>query len=131
MRRSIAVHLDVRPAYLTRNPLTVKERVSDERARGCHPYRRSARDDRLRPWHRRIHDAVVLGINFGYLAFFNLLQNSALVIPVKVIAMAITGAVAGGLMGSYSGRESQLLRKWPTEAPRSRRRSCVTLQLWL
>ena len=55
--------------------------------------------------------AVVLGINFGYLAFFNLLQNSALVILVKVIAMAITGAVAGGVMGV-------MLRNWTATPPK-------------
>ena len=48
--------------------------------------------------------AVVLGINFGYLAFFNLLKNSVVVIPVKLIAMAITGAIAGGLIAVILGK---------------------------
>jgi hypothetical protein len=43
--------------------------------------------------------AVVLGINFGYLAFFNLLQNSALVILVKAIAGAVAGGVMAGILG--------------------------------
>lgn len=48
--------------------------------------------------------AVVLGINFGYLAFFNLLKNPVTVIAVKAIAMAVTAALVGGLMAVILGK---------------------------
>lgn len=48
--------------------------------------------------------AVVLGINCGYLAFFNLLKNPVIVISVKLIAMAITGAIVGGLIAVILGK---------------------------
>ena len=39
--------------------------------------------------------AVVLGINLGYVTFFNLLKNAVVVIAVKLIAVAITGEITG------------------------------------
>jgi hypothetical protein len=51
-----------------------------------------------------IFAAVVLGINLGYVTFFNLLKNAVVVISVKLMAMAITGAITGGLMAAILGR---------------------------
>jgi hypothetical protein len=48
--------------------------------------------------------AVVLAFNLEYVTFFNLLKNAAVVIPVKLIAMAIEGAITGGLMAVILGR---------------------------
>lgn len=47
--------------------------------------------------------AVVLGINLGYIAFFNLLENIFVVVPVKIVAMMIQGAIAGGVMATILG----------------------------
>lgn len=46
---------------------------------------------------------VIIGINLGYIAFFNLLENIFVIVPVKVAAMAVNGAVAGGLMAMILG----------------------------
>jgi hypothetical protein len=40
----------------------------------------------------------------GYVAFVDLLKNTVVVIPVKLIAMAITGAMAGRLIAVILGR---------------------------
>jgi hypothetical protein len=42
--------------------------------------------------------------HLGYVAFVDLLKNTVVVIPVKLIAMAITGAMAGGLIVVILGR---------------------------
>jgi hypothetical protein len=47
--------------------------------------------------------AVVIGINLGYIAFFNMLENVFLIVPVKVAFMAVTGAVTGGVMAMILG----------------------------
>jgi hypothetical protein len=47
--------------------------------------------------------AVVIGINLGYIAFFNFLENVFFIISVKVAFMAVTGAVVGGAMGMILG----------------------------
>jgi hypothetical protein len=48
--------------------------------------------------------AVVLGINLGYVTFFNLLKNVVVVVSVKLIAMAISGAIVGGMVAVILGR---------------------------
>ena len=48
--------------------------------------------------------AVVLAVNLRDLALLNLLKNAAVVIPVKLIAIAIAGAVGGGLMAVVLGK---------------------------
>ena len=50
-----------------------------------------------------IMGAVVIGINLGYIAFFNMLENVFLIVPVKVAFMAVTGAVVGGVMAMILG----------------------------
>jgi hypothetical protein len=42
--------------------------------------------------------------HLGYVAFFDLLKHIVVVIRVKLIAMAITGAIAGGLIAVILGR---------------------------
>jgi hypothetical protein len=50
-----------------------------------------------------IMGAVVIGINLGYIAFFNMLENVFLIVPVKVAFMAVTGAVTGGVLAMILG----------------------------
>lgn len=47
--------------------------------------------------------AVVLGINLGYMANFNLLENPSVIVPVKVATAAVTGALVGGVMAAVLG----------------------------
>ncbi|HUF05708.1 MAG TPA: hypothetical protein VMM38_16220 [Aridibacter sp.] len=55
-----------------------------------------------------IMSAVVLGINLGYIAFFNLLENIFVIVPVKIAAMAVTGAVVGGVIAKILGWGDQI-----------------------
>jgi hypothetical protein len=54
-----------------------------------------------------IMGAVVIGINLGYIAFFNMLENVFLIVPVKVAFMVVTGAVVGGVMAMILGWGAQ------------------------
>jgi hypothetical protein len=47
---------------------------------------------------------VELAINLRDVALFNLLRNPAVVIPVKLITIAITGAAGGGAMAVVLGK---------------------------
>ena len=50
-----------------------------------------------------IMGVIVIGINLGFIAFFNMLENVFLIVPVKVAFMAITGAVTGGVIAVILG----------------------------
>jgi hypothetical protein len=50
-----------------------------------------------------IMGVIVIGINLGFIAFFNMLENVFLIVPVKVAFMAVTGAVVGGVMAMILG----------------------------
>lgn len=50
-----------------------------------------------------IMGVIVTGINLGFIAFFNMLENVFLIVPVKVAFMAITGAVTGGVIAMILG----------------------------
>lgn len=57
-----------------------------------------------------IMGTIVIGINLGYIAFFNLLENVFVIVPVKVAAMAVTGAIVGGIMAKILGWGHQSVR---------------------
>ncbi len=46
---------------------------------------------------------IFTGINLGFIAFFNMLENVFVIVPVKVAFMAITGAVTGGVIAVILG----------------------------
>ena len=50
-----------------------------------------------------IMGVIVIGINLGFIAFYNMLENVFLIVPVKVVLMAITGAVTGGVIAVILG----------------------------
>ncbi len=50
-----------------------------------------------------IMGVIVIGINLGFIAFFNMLENVFLIVPVKMAFMAVTGAVAGGVIAVILG----------------------------
>jgi drug/metabolite transporter (DMT)-like permease len=54
-----------------------------------------------------IMGAIVTGINLGFIAFFNMLENIYLIVPVKVAFMVVTGAVAGGVIAMILGWENR------------------------
>lgn len=51
-----------------------------------------------------IMGVIVTGINLGFIAFFNMLENVFIIVPVKVAFMAVTGAVVGGVMAMILDR---------------------------
>jgi hypothetical protein len=47
--------------------------------------------------------AIVLGLNLNSVAHFNLLENFFVIVPMKVAASAIVGALVGGVMAAILG----------------------------
>jgi hypothetical protein len=47
--------------------------------------------------------ATVLGLNLNSVAHFNLLENFFVIVPMKVAAAAIVGALVGGVMAAILG----------------------------
>lgn len=47
--------------------------------------------------------ALVLGLNLNNVAHFNLLENFVVIVPMKVAAAAIAGALVGGVMAAILG----------------------------
>ena len=50
-----------------------------------------------------IMGAIVIGINLGFIAFFNMLENVFVIVPVKVAFMVVTGAITGGVIAVILG----------------------------
>jgi hypothetical protein len=51
--------------------------------------------------------AIFSEINLRFIAYFNMLENVFVIVPVEVAFMAVTGSVAGSITAMIPGRETE------------------------